>query len=120
MLRTLGRLFGFSRRHEQLSLELSNRPRNADELCEQLRRLGLDRRYRCRLTSNRTVFVSFSDHELRLHRGYLDAPEDTLRAIVSFVQTKSRASRSEAKRELLAYDVHRGKPPSSRTRRPPE
>lgn len=113
MLRTLERLFGFNRRHEQLSLELSSRPRNAEELCEQLRQLGLDKRYRCRLTSNRTVFVSYSDHELRLHRGYLDAPEETLRAIVSFVQTKSRAARSEAKRELLAYDVHKGQLPAT-------
>ena len=120
MLRTLERLFGFHRRHEQLSLELSNRPRNADALCEQLRQLGLDRRYRCKLTSNRTVFVSYSDHELRLHRGYLDAPEDTLRAIVSFVQTKSRAARNTAKRELLSYDVHRGQAPTPRARKTPE
>jgi len=114
MLRTLERLFGFNRRHEQLSLELTSRPRNADELCAQLRQFGLDKRYRCKLTSNRTVFVSFGDHELRLHRGYLDAPEKTLRAIVDFVQTKSRASRSEAKRELLAYDVHKGQLPATR------
>jgi len=63
------------------------------------------------------VFVSYSDHELRLHRGYLDAPEDTLRAIVSFVQTKSRAARNTAKRELLSYDVHRGQAPTPRARK---
>lgn len=114
MLRTLERLFGFHRRPEQFSLDLSSRPRNADELCAQLHGLGLDRRYLCRLTSNRTVFVSYSDHELRLHRGYLDAPEETLRAIVSFVQTKSRASRNVARRALLAYDVHKGQLPASR------
>jgi len=120
MLRTLERLFGLNRRREQLPLELSNRPRNADELCEHLRRLGLDRRYRCRLTSNRTVFVSYSDHELRLHRGYLDAPEETLRAIVGFVHTKSRSGRKAARRELLAYDVHKGQLPATRFQRKAE
>jgi len=120
MLRALERLFGFERHRAQLSLELENRPRNAEELRAVLVRLGLDPRYRCRLTSNRTVFVSYSDNELRLHRGYLDAPERTLRAIVVFVRAKSRAARSAAQRELLKYDVYRGQPPASRPRRTPE
>ena len=110
MLRALERLFGFRREHEQLSLDLETRPRNGDELCEKLYRLGLDRRYRCKLTSNRTVFVSYHHDELRLHRGYLDAPDQTLRAIVVFVQAKRRSLRSAARRELLAYDVHKGQP----------
>lgn len=120
MLRALERLFGFDRHRAQLSLELESRPRNAEELRTILVRLGLDPRYRCRLTSNRTVFVSYSDDELRLHRGYLDAPEKTLRAIVMFVRGKSRAARSAAKRVLLEYDVHRGQPPASRPRPTPE
>ncbi len=118
MLRALERLFGFERHRAQLSLELESRPRNAEELRALLVRLGLEPRYRCRLTSNRTVFVSYSDDELRLHRGYLDAPEKTLRAIVVFVRAKSRAARNAAKHELLEYDVYRGQPPASRPRTP--
>ena len=120
MLRALERLFGFDRHRAQLSLELETRPRNAEELCAVLLRLGLDPRYRCRLTSNRTVFVSYSDNELRLHRGYLDAPEKTLRAIVMFVRGKSRAARGAARRELLEYDVFRGQRPEARPLRIPE
>lgn len=117
MLRALERLFGFDRHRAQLSLELESRPRNAEELRAVLVRLGLDPRYRCRLTSNRTVFVSYSDDELRLHRGYLDAPEKTLRAIVVFVRAKSRAARNAARHDLLEYDVYRGQPPAFRPRR---
>jgi hypothetical protein len=120
VLRALERLFGFERPQAQLTLELETRPRNAEELRELLVRLGLDRRYRCRLTSNRTVFVSYSDDEIRLHRGYLEAPEKTLRAIVAFVHRRSRTARNEAKRVLLEYDVHGGHEPSIRPRRSPE
>ena len=119
MLRALERLFGFDRRREQLSLELETPPRNAEELRVRLVRLGLDRRYRCRLTSNRTVFVSYSENQLRMHRGYLDAPDKTLRALVVFVQAKSRAARNVARRELLEYDVYRGHAPAPRPRRAP-
>jgi hypothetical protein len=73
--------------------------------------------FRCKLTSNRTVFVSYKDDELRLHRGYLDAPEETLRAIATFVTTRSRSARSAARRVLLEYDVHQGRPPAPRIRR---
>jgi hypothetical protein len=66
------------------------------------------------------VFVSHSADELRLHRGYLDAPEDTWRAIVAFVGARSRAARTAARRELLEYDVHRGQVPAPRPRRTPE
>lgn len=120
MLRALERLFGFERHRAQLSLELESRPRNAEDLRTVLVCLGLDPRYRCRLTSNRSVFVSYSEDELRLHRGYLEAPEKTLRAIVLFVRAKSRAARNVAKHDLLEYDVYRGQPPASRSRRTPE
>jgi hypothetical protein len=73
--------------------------------------------FRCKLTSNRTVFVSYKDDELRLHQGYLDAPDETLRAIATFVTTRSRSARSAARRVLLEYDVHQGRPPAPRIRR---
>jgi len=117
MLRALERLFGFERHRAQLSLDLESRPRNADELCAKLVSLGLNDRYRCRLTSNRTVFVSYSADEVRLHRGYLDAPEETWLAIVVFVQAKSRSARNDARRKLLEYDVHHGQAPVARPSR---
>jgi hypothetical protein len=108
VLRALRRLLGLGRDQLQLSLGLDARPRDAAELSERLRQLGLDRRYNVRLTSNRTVFVSYSADELRLHRGYLDAPDETWQAIVDFVRAKTRRARNAARQVLLAYPVHRG------------
>ncbi|MFN2604193.1 MAG: SprT-like domain-containing protein [Gemmatimonadaceae bacterium] len=50
-----------------------------------------------------------------MHRGYLDAPEETLRAIVVFVQAKRRSLRNAARRELLVYEL-----PATGLRRPVE
>ncbi|HVD61238.1 MAG TPA: SprT-like domain-containing protein [Gemmatimonadaceae bacterium] len=116
MLRALERLFGFERR-DQLSLDFDTKPRTADELRARLIQFGLDRNFKCRLTSNRTVFVSYHGNELRLHRGYLDAPDETLRALADFVGARNRRARSAAKKTLLEYDVHRGNPPAPRIRR---
>ena len=53
---------------------------------------------RCRLTRNRNVMVSFGGGELRVHEGYLGAPEPVLRAIVTFVEGRTRAERRAAQR----------------------
>ena len=46
---------------DQLALELDEEPpRNAEELRARLQRLGLGSQYRVRLTTNRTVVVSYS------------------------------------------------------------
>lgn len=107
LLQALKRLFGIAASNDQLSLELEAAPRNAAELRDRLVRLGLNPRYRCRLTSNRTVFVSYSGDELRVHRGYLDASEDAWRAIVAFVEARSRRSRGLARRNLLRFAIDR-------------
>jgi SprT-like family len=80
-------------------------PRNGGELLERLRSMGLRRIASCRLTRNRNVMVSFRTPELRLHEGYLTAPEETLRAIVQFVEGRTRADRARARRVLLAYPI---------------
>lgn len=87
--------------------------RAADELLARLRAHGLPTTAapgagidRCRLTRNRTVMVSFRGGELRVHQGYAEAPEDVLRAIVAFVQARSRAQRAAAQRVILAHPVH--------------
>lgn len=57
----------------------------------------------CRLTRNRTVMVSFRGGELRVHRGYVAAPELVLRAIVAFVHARTRAQRAAAQRVILSF-----------------
>jgi len=96
----------------QLALILPDRraPRDAGELLEQLRAFGLRRIALCRLTRNRHVMVSFRATELRLHEGYLAAPDHTLRAIVTFVEGRTRAERARARRVLLAYPISTGAP----------
>jgi predicted SprT family Zn-dependent metalloprotease len=80
-------------------------PQSADDLRKVLLGLGLDRHYHVRLTQNRTVVVSFTSDEVRIHRGFLEAPETVLRAVVDFVQARTRRKRADARRELIAYRI---------------
>jgi hypothetical protein len=92
----------------QLALELDGPPpvpRNADEFLTRLRALGLRRIERCRLTSNRNVMVSFRGAELRVHRGFLDAPADIHLAIVAFVEGRTRAERRVAQRRIISHRI---------------
>ncbi|HEV8233272.1 MAG TPA: hypothetical protein VGP84_01695, partial [Gemmatimonadaceae bacterium] len=101
MLRTLKRLLGGA---AQLDLELDRvaRPAVATDQSERflarLRAFGLSRIERCSLTRNRHVMVSFSGGALRVHEGYVGAPPDVLRAIVVFVQGRTRGERLAAQR----------------------
>ncbi|HEU4995121.1 MAG TPA: SprT-like domain-containing protein [Gemmatimonadaceae bacterium] len=89
----------------QLSLLLDAPPRTAAELLVRLRALGLRGMSECRLTRNRSVMVSFDATELRVHEGYLTAPDDVLSAIVRFVEGRTRRERLEARRRLLAHPI---------------
>lgn len=96
------------RDRDQLSLELDARPRTAEELLARLRELGLPARFeRVRLTRNRTVMVSFSGQELRVHEGYLTAPRHVHAAMVTFVAGRTRAERRAAREAILAHPVER-------------
>ncbi|MDE3215177.1 MAG: SprT-like domain-containing protein [Gemmatimonadota bacterium] len=77
-------------------------PRDAAQLLARLRVLGLRHIARCTLTRNRTVMVSFGRGELRVHEGYLAADERVLRAIVTFVNGRTRAERAAAQRVVVA------------------
>ena len=117
MLRALTRLFRTACDPSQLALELDVvPPRNADELLALLRELGLARISRCRLTHNRNVMVSFGGGELRVHEGYLAAPLPVLRAVVTFVQGRTRAERRAAQRVIVAHPIHSARPPARRDR----
>jgi SprT-like family protein len=104
LLRALGRLIGIGAQL-QLALEPVSRPQTADELRDALRRAGLDTHYGVRLTQNRTVVVSYSSTEIRIHRGFLDAPDEVLAAVVDFVQARTRRKRADARRRLIAYKI---------------
>jgi len=87
----------------------------AEAFHERLRALGLRGIDRVRLTRNRTVMVSFRGGELRIHEGYLSAPVAVLRAVVTFVNGRTRAERTRARETILAHQIAR---PASARRRP--
>ena len=104
---------------DQLALELDEEPpRNADELRARLQRLGLGSQYRVRLTSNRTVVVSYSGGELRIHNSFLTANEEVWKAIITFVHGRTRVVRQEARRTILEFPVARPADAQRRRRRP--
>lgn len=81
-------------------------------LLQRLQSLGLRRITCCRMTRNRNVMVSFGANELRVHEGYLGAPDEVLAAIVGFVEGASRRERLRARRRLLAFPIEtRAAPP---------
>jgi hypothetical protein len=100
----------------------SPRPRptaaDAEALLADLRRLGLRGIERLRFTRNRTVMVSFSRGELRVHEGYRDAPPEVRRAVAAFVCGRTKADRRRAREVILAYQVPRGTLPPPRRARP--
>ncbi|HET6761038.1 MAG TPA: hypothetical protein VFH13_03010, partial [Gemmatimonadaceae bacterium] len=92
---------------DQLALELDEPPRNAEELRTRLRRLGLGSQYRVTLTTNRTVVVSYSGGELRIHNSFLGASEEVWKAIIIFVHGRNRVARRQARRTILEFPVAR-------------
>ena len=80
-------------------------PRDADEFLARLRVLGLKRITDLSLTRNRNVMVSFRGHELRVHRGFLDAPTEIHLAIVAFVEGRTKAERRNAQRLIISHKI---------------
>lgn len=121
MLHALTRLLRGRRDVAQLELGFDgSAPRDADELLIVLQRLGLRRIERLKLTRNRNVMVSFGGGALRVHEGYLSAPETVLRAIVAFVEGKTRAERREAQQIIVLHPVRTPKAAARRERTHPE
>ena len=92
---------------------------DADALLADLRRVGLKGIERLRFTRNRTVMVSYSRGELRVHEGYRDASEDVRRAVATFVCGRTKADRRRAREAILAYQIPRSALPPRRRRHPP-
>ena len=111
MLQALTRFFRRPRDASQLELTLQiTAPHDADTLLLRLRELGLKRITRARLTRNRNVMVSFGGGELRVHEGYLSAPDVVHRAIVAFVEGRTRADRRSAQRVIVSHPIGGLKP----------
>jgi hypothetical protein len=106
---------------QQLELVLDHVPATAAELLDRLRAHGLPPRIEhCRLTRNRTVMVSFSGRELRIHRGYLGAPPVVLEAVVAFVRARTRAERARARAVIVGHQIERDAPVRRAPRTAPE
>lgn len=104
----------------QLALDLETKPavpRDGDELLARLRTLGLRRIEQCRLTRNHNVMVSYRGPRLRVHAGYLDAPEEIHRAIVRFIEGRTRAERRQAQHAIVTYKIDAPGPERSRRER---
>ncbi|MBI1808521.1 MAG: SprT-like domain-containing protein [Gemmatimonadetes bacterium] len=100
MLRALIRRLRGSRDEAQLALTLdAPPPRSPEELLERLRAHGLKHIDTIVLTNNRRTVVRVMGRELRLQRGYLDAPDHVHAAIASFVMATRR--RPEQRRAAL-------------------
>src|SRR5690606_28714082 len=121
MFRALMKRIRNGRDRDQLILELDSSPQNEAELLVRLRELGLPSRFeRVRLTRNRTVMVSFSGRDLRVHEGYLSAPRHVHAAMVTFVSGRTRAERRAAREAILAEPVERTGPTRRAPRTRPE
>lgn len=85
----------------------------AAALAGRFQRLGLQPALTVEVHENRTIMVSLTDRRvLRVHRGYLFAPDAVLRAIIRFVTPRTcRPERLRAERELLAFPVADFVPP---------
>ena len=88
-----------------LDLEAPAHPRDADQLLARLRSFGMKRITECELTRNRNVMVSYRGTRLRVHEGYLTAPTEIQRAIVVFVEGRTRAMRREAQKKIVTHVV---------------
>jgi hypothetical protein len=86
-------------------------------LQDRLRTLGLHSLKRVALHRNRVVLLTFAHGVLRLHEGYVSAPDAVLRAIVRFLSPSTRRrDRLAARRVFLAYPLAQAPPVP---RRPP-
>ncbi|MDX2185252.1 MAG: SprT-like domain-containing protein [Gemmatimonadaceae bacterium] len=89
----------------QLALVFDAPPATGDELLAALRARGLVRMARLVLTRNRRTMVSWRGTTLRVHAGYAQAPEHVWRAIVQFVEARTRREQAEGRAALLAWKL---------------
>ena len=49
--------------------------------------------------------VSFRGEEMRVHRGFLDAPPEVLTAIVAFVEGRTKKDRRIAQKRIVGFRI---------------
>jgi hypothetical protein len=98
----------------QLSLQFQSMEERAGRLLARLRAMGFTTATSCRLTLNRLTMVSFSRATLRVHESFSEAPDEVLRAMVTFFTCRQSAARHAARRVILD---HAGARPAGRARR---
>lgn len=81
-------------------------PHSADDFLAHLRGLGLTGITTLRLTRNRSTLVSFRAGRLRVHEGFVQAPAEVQRAIVTFVCGRG-AARVAARAQIASYPLPR-------------
>lgn len=63
------------------------------------------------LMRTRTVMVSLIGRTLRVNEGYAEAPEQVLRAIVTFATARTKAARAAARDAILQFEIDRAPAP---------
>jgi hypothetical protein len=117
VFQSLKRWLGRGNVHDPAQLGLFGRPEQSegpdsavpsrkaqveDAFLELLRRRGLKSIETLTLTTNSRVMVSFRGAEMRIHRGYLDAPPEVLDAVVRLVEGRTKLMRREAGKVVVA------------------
>lgn len=78
---------------------------DADVFLNQLRSAGLRGVDRVVLTRNRRTMVSLAGGVLRVHEGFVQAPQDVHSAIATFATSRNRVKRTAARAVIVAYPV---------------
>jgi hypothetical protein len=94
-----------------------------DELTlrRRLEALGLSGIRSLELHTNRTVMLSWGGGTLRIHRGYVMAPDRVLHAIVKFLRPRlPKGLRQALEHHFLSFPVELYAPPPSRSPKPAE
>ena len=97
------------------------RATDAGALLARLRAFGLRDITTLRLTRNRRTLVSYRGGTLRVQGGFVDAPDDVVRAIAAFVSGRG-AARAAARRVIVSHPLGSGAvpPPPRRAALPPD
>jgi hypothetical protein len=90
---------------ESLAEDIEDRHRAAATFLVKLRALGLAHVKSLVLTRNRSVVVGLKGYELRIHEGFVAAPEAVQAQVVRFVMARRAWERDAARRAIIAYPL---------------
>jgi hypothetical protein len=90
---------------ESRAEDIEDRERAAAVFLGKLRALGLQHVKSLVLTRNRSVVVGLKGYELRVHEGFIAAPEVVQAQIVRFVMAKKPWERDTARRAIVAHPL---------------